>query len=363
MTVNLLAAFKNWYGFIIGSGMVICIIIAYFMNKSRGYYKDLVFDVAIICIPLAIVGARFYYIFFDGLEKGFETWTFRRIIGLEDDGLRGLAIYGGLIGAVVGGIIVRALNRRKREEDQVTFIQMLDLFFCLIILGQAIGRWGNFANGEAYGNIVTNPKWQWFPYAVFIKDESLWHQATFFYESFWDLIGFGLLMYLYMGKRKSFDGFTFSIYCIWYGAGRAVIEGMRTDSLYLGPLRVSQWLSVVIVILGLVIIGVHVYNARKNGKKVFIHVDEELLSAEYYGYEKTILYKRRFFPDWIREHGGAAKEAEASLAEEETDSTPFLAEPATEKQDIDEDIDYAAKAEELLNEAPLEGEVPKTDKD
>lgn len=282
----------NWYGFLIASGMVIDIVIAYFLAKKRGYYSDLVFDIVIISIPLAIVGARAYYIIFDVIGGGSEwsDWTFRRVIGL-DGGLAGLAIYGGLIGAVIGGAIVAALQKRRKEGQRVTFLQMADLAFTVIILGQAIGRWGNFANGEAYGLEITNPALQWFPIAVNIN--GVYHMATFFYESMWDLIGFFLLLWLYNGRRKSFDGFVLYAYCIWYGIGRAVIEGLRTDSLWLveGVVRVSQLLSILLVVFGVVMIIAHMYRARTRGLRPFILVPVDQLDYTYFGYDKSQLSK------------------------------------------------------------------------
>lgn len=288
----------NWYGFLIGSGMVICIIIAYFMSKKRGYYPDLVFDISICCIPCAIVGARLYYIIFDVIANPDAHWTFTKIIGLEG-GLSGLAIYGGLIGACLGSLIVLAIRRKKPDYDKVTFMQMADLAFPVIFLGQAIGRWGNFANQEAYGNPVTNPSLQWFPYAVYIDAEDGWYQATFFYESMWNLIGFGLLMFLYLGRRKSFDGFVFSCYCIWYGLGRFMIEGLRSDSLWLVPgvVRVSQLVSAILFVFGIAYIVVHAYRARNAEKRPFLLVPESELSSEFYGYEKSILYLRTLRPE------------------------------------------------------------------
>lgn len=289
MHISALLSSFNWYGFLIGSGMVVCIVIAYFLSVKRGYYSDLVFDIVIICIPLAIIGARLYYVIFDVIDGG--QWTFKKILGLEGGGLAGLAIYGGLIGAVLGGFIVAALQKRRKEGQRVTFIQMADLAFTVIILGQAIGRWGNFANGEAFGTEVTNPAWQWFPFAVNI--DGVYHLATFFYESLWDLIGFFVLLWLYAGRRKSFDGFVLSAYCIWYGFGRFFIEGMRTDSLWLipGVVRVSQLVSAIIFVFGLAYILAHMYRARSRSLKPFILVPVEQLDAAYFEYEKSQLSK------------------------------------------------------------------------
>ena len=288
----------NWYGFLIGTGMVICIVISYFNATKRGYYKDLVFDIAIICIPLAIFGARLYYVVFDTSH----TWTFKEFFGFNEDGswngFSGLAIYGGLIFAVLGGVIVHFWKRKKPPQEKATFLQMADLAFVVIFLGQAIGRWGNFANQEAFGNFVSNPKLQWFPYAVKIdsfhapsETGAGWYQATFFYESLPNLIGFGIMMWLYNGKRQSFDGFLLSFYLIWYGIVRVIVEGFRSDSLYIKntPIRVSQALSAVLIVVGLAIILTHVYLARTKGKKPFILVEHDKLCDDYYGYDKSIL--------------------------------------------------------------------------
>lgn len=295
---NIFSAFQfNWYGFLIAAAMVVGIFVAYKLAAMRDYNDNLVFLVAVICIPLAIVGARAYYIIFDiiGGESSASYWTFGRILGFENGkyvGLEGLAIYGGLIGSMCGAVIVYLIIMKKEPSERVSFFQMLDLFFILIILGQAIGRWGNFANDEAHGALVENPSWQWFPYA-YTRDGVHWYQATFFYESFCNLIGFGIMLYLYIGKKKSFDGFIFSFYCIWYGIVRAIIEGFRTDSLYLipGVLRVSQLLSIIIIFVGIAIIVFHIVKAKKSNKKIFIMVPLKNLSEEYYGFDKCYLTK------------------------------------------------------------------------
>ena len=117
----------------------------------------------------------------------------------------------------------------------------------LVILGQAIGRWGNFFNGEAYGYPVQSAFWQFFPVAVQV--DGVWHLATFFYESCWDLAGFIVLWRYRLRARRAGD--VFFLYLLWYGAGRTIIEGLRTDSLMLGPIRVSQLLSLALCLCGL----------------------------------------------------------------------------------------------------------------
>lgn len=286
----------NPYGAIIGSGMILCIVLAFFMAKKRGYDTDNVFTVALVCIPLAILMARTYYVVTDVIAG--KSWTIGQFFGFSTSGefvgFAGLAIYGGLLGGILGAVIVRLFNKRKPIEKQMTFMQMADMYFCLIILGQAIGRWGNFANGEAYGQLITNPAWQWWPFAVEV-DGNYYH-ATYFYESMWNLIGFGLLQWFYNGKRKSFDGFYFSFYCMWYGFIRFWIEILRSDSMYFGSIKANQLISAIIFLLGLGILIYHIVMAKRAGKKPFLFVKEEEIGPEYYGYEKSFFYVKTLFP-------------------------------------------------------------------
>lgn len=332
----------NWYGFLIGSGMVICIVLAYFMAKSRKFYGDFVFDIAVCCIPLAIVGARLGYIIFDitGGNSTLADWPIQKILGLDGNGLSGLMIYGGLIAAALGSLIVVLLQKRKPEYERATWFEMADLGFTLIILGQVIGRWGNFANQEAYGNIVLDKSLQWFPYAVFIEGKGAWFQATFFYESMWNLIGFAFLMWSYNGKRKSFNGFNFAVYCIWYGFGRFFIEGLRSDSLWLVPgvIRVSQLISIAIFIVGIAIIAYHLIMAKRVGKKPLLFVMKNELSKEFYGYEKTIFYRSTLISDEERQKKERERKAPVEPNFDEVDDSDkyWEIEHSEEKENKDE---------------------------
>lgn len=285
---------SNLYGLMIGIGAVGAILTAYFIAKKRGYYDDIVFDLVLCCIPLGIIGARVYYIVFDIIaNNNAAEWTAARIFGFEG-GLRGIAIYGAIIGGAIGAVLLWLINRALYKRDpvkyghrNVTLLQIIDIGLCVVLLGQGIGRWGNFFNQEAYGNFVTDPALQHFPYAVYIDAQSAWHQATFFYESVWDILGFALLVWAYAGKFKSFDGFISCGYCVFYGLGRMMIEGLRTDSLWLipGTVRVSQLLSAILVFVGLAAIVAHIIVAIKKGKQPFIFVSQEDLSDEYLGYD------------------------------------------------------------------------------
>ena len=131
-------------------------------------------------------------------------------------------------------------------------LNFLDLIIPSLVLGQVIGRWGNFTNQEAFENIVTDSARQFFPYAVFVEELGEWHQATFFYESAWNLCL--LIIMLIVSRKPHKRGLLLCLYLISYGLGRLLIEGLRTDSLYIFPgLRVSQILSLILVIVGFIL--------------------------------------------------------------------------------------------------------------
>ena len=217
------------YGLLIASAMALSVFLCSRQEKRLGLPKDLTYDLALWVIPAGVIGARLYYVAFQ--------WDMYRqnplsILYIWEGGL---AIYGGVIG---GALAVFAFSRTRH----VPFGTLADMIAPALILSQAIGRWGNFFNGEAYGRLIENPALQWFPLAVNV--DGAWHMATFFYESLWDLLGF-LVLWL-TRKKTARPGNLFLLYLIWYGLGRAFIEGLRTDSLMLGPLRVSQVLSILL---------------------------------------------------------------------------------------------------------------------
>ena len=217
------------YGLLIACGMALSVFLCSRQEKCLGLPKDLTYDLALWVIPAGVIGARLYYVAFQ--------WDMYRnnplsILYIWEGGL---AIYGGVVGGVLA---VFAFSKIKKAP----FGKLADMIAPALILSQAIGRWGNFFNGEAYGRLIENPALQWFPLAVNVGGE--WHMATFFYESVWDFIGFWVL---WLNRKKTTaSGNLFLLYLVWYGLGRAFIEGLRTDSLMLGPLRVSQVLSVLL---------------------------------------------------------------------------------------------------------------------
>lgn len=232
-----------WYAIIVTSGIVAGILLGGFLAKKKGYTFEMLIDLMLLALPMAIIFARLYYVAFEWERYAGD---FMKIIAIWEGGL---AIYGGVIGALLAALIFS-------KWKKVPFGDILDIGAPGLILGQAIGRWGNFVNQEAFGNVITNPSMQWFPYGVYIERLGEWHQATFFYESAWNLIVLAVLLWYW--KRAKHKGNVFVMYLVMYGIGRFFIEGLRTDSLWLVPgvIRVSQLLSAVLVIGGIIYLAV-----------------------------------------------------------------------------------------------------------
>ena len=233
------------YAILIVTGMVLAVLYMRCQEKRLGLPKDTALDMALWAIPAGIIGARLYYVAFTWDLYAPDPLSILKIWN------GGLAIYGGIIGGFLG---VLFLSRKKK----LPLMKLMDMAAPAVILGQAVGRWGNFFNGEAYGRLITDPKWCFFPYGVQV--DGAWYQATFFYESVWDLLGF-LLLHLVRKKMRA-DGDLLFLYFAFYGVGRAFIEGLRSDSLWWGPFRVSQVLSLALAVAGLAVLAVRERNAR-----------------------------------------------------------------------------------------------------
>jgi len=246
------------YGITSALSYLLGIIIACLIAKRRKLKSDDILTLACYVIPFAVIGARLYFVIFNANQ--FDS--FGDIFNLRQGGL---AFYGGLIGGAIAVLIYCLIHKKN-------FLAILDIVAPAMILSQALGRWGNFFNQEAYGYPVTNPNLQWFPFAVNIDHclqadctcaGSGWHLATFFYESLWNTLSFCVLMLLLYKANFKRNGMVACYYLVLYGTGRMIIEGLRTDSLYLGPLRVSQLLSAIFVILGLTIIIINACTKKK----------------------------------------------------------------------------------------------------
>lgn len=235
-----------WYGIILAVAMLAGMFLCMKQAKRFGFTEDHVMDVVLWAAPCCILGARTYYVLFylDLYRNADGSLNWGDMIAIWDGGL---AIYGAVIVAV---IVVFLYTRAKKLK----FGALTDLGAMGLILGQCIGRWANFINREAFGGLTELP-WRmrlWTSASEYIEVH-----PTFFYESMWNLVGL-LLMLFVVTKGRRFDGENTWFYFLWYGLGRAWIEGLRTDSLYLfdwtflgEPIRVSQALSTVMVVVAL----------------------------------------------------------------------------------------------------------------
>ncbi len=224
----------RFYGVLMALGVLLGVLLASRREKRVGVPPETTLNLALIAVPISIVCARLYYVAFE--------WDMYRgdLLSILNVRRGGLAIYGAVIGGVIAGLIY---SRWKK----VGFWRLADLAAPSLALGQSIGRWGNFLNEEAYGIAIANPKYQFFPAAVYIAEDGAWHAATFFYESMWCFL---ILAFLLFAERKRFfrrSGDIFLWYAFLYALERGAVEGLRTDSLYWGTVRVSQLLSLLVI--------------------------------------------------------------------------------------------------------------------
>nr|MDD6335154.1 prolipoprotein diacylglyceryl transferase [bacterium] len=255
----------RWYGIVIALGALLAIVIASRLAPRRGIKADCIFDVALLAIPMGVIGGRLYYVLF---ELDYYLSHPEEIIRFWEGGM---AIYG----AVIGGLIAVIIYAKWKK---INLWRMTDCIVVGLVLAQCIGRWGNFFNQEAYGNPVINPALQFFPYAVFIDARNMWYQATFFYESAWDFLVFLALLWYFNGctfrrqgalQKPQAEGVpakklrpryyprvgnVTALYFGLYGLGRTFIELLRSDSLMWGPIRVSSMLSLLLVIAASIVL-------------------------------------------------------------------------------------------------------------
>ena len=217
-----------YYGLIIAVGLILAIGYACRCSKEFGLTEDDVVDGALWVTPFAIVCARIYYVAFSWEDYAANPIS---VLYIWEGGI---ASYGGVIGAIVCMAVFSKVRKLK-------LLAVLDVILMVFLLGQSIGRWGNFMNREAFGAATDS----FFRMGLFNEKTGGWeyYHPTFLYESLWNLIGFIVLASV-CGKRK-YDGQIALCYAAWYGLGRSMIEGLRVDSLWWGPFRVSQLLAAV----------------------------------------------------------------------------------------------------------------------
>lgn len=221
----------HWYGIILALATLLGITLAFFEAKRQGIDANHVLDMVIVAIPMAIMFARAYYVVFNW---GYYSNNPSEIIAIWHGGI---AIHGSILGGMLAVYVMCRLRKIK-------FGKILDIFAPSLILGQAIGRWGNFVNQEAYG-YETN-----LPWAMYI--DGAYRHPTFLYESLWNFAVFLLL--LRYKKLKRPEGRVFLVYAVSYSLGRLIVEGFRTDSLMLGNIRVAQLVSCIVIVAGLLLI-------------------------------------------------------------------------------------------------------------
>ncbi len=227
-----------FYGIIIAAGLMLAVLYALRRSKSFGLKEDDILDGVLWVTPFAILCARIYYCAFAWEEYAADPISVLYIWN------GGIAIYGGVLGAIAGVLVFCRIKK-------IPVATVLDIVLLGFLIGQFIGRWGNFMNREAFGapteafcrmglyNTVTG-QWEYY-------------HPTFLYESLWNMAGFVLLHFL--SKRRQYDGQIALGYAAWYGLGRCIIEGLRMDSLYWGPFRVSQWLAGISCVAALAVLA------------------------------------------------------------------------------------------------------------
>ena len=244
----------RWYGLIICLGMLLAVAYVIFRGRQKSITMDDVIDIALVIIPCGIVGARLYYVImeFDRYlytDGGFWKNLGQTLLNIVSVWEGGLAIYGGII---AGGIALVCVAKKKK----LNVFQILDMVAPAVMIGQILGRWGNFFNGEAHGGeteiFCRMGLWE--------NGEQIFVHPTFLYESLWNLVGFVIANLLY--RKKKFEGEIFFFYIAWYGFGRMIIEQLRTDSLMVGVFRISQVVGFVCFIVGTVCIIVFANRAR-----------------------------------------------------------------------------------------------------
>ncbi len=243
----------HFYGIIIALGLLLAVLYGWKRSKEFGIKADDLTDGVLWIVPFAIICARLYYCAFQWDQYAADPISILYIWN------GGLAIYGGVIGAVIGVTVHCIVKKTKLPA-------LLDLVALGFLIGQCLGRWGNFFNREAFGSETD----------VFIKmglfnsvtQQWEYHHPTFLYESLWNLLGFIGLHFL--SKKRQYDGQIALGYVAWYGLGRALIEGLRTDSLWWGPFRVSQLLAAVSCFAAVVVLMFMMFR-KHDPEKLFVN--------------------------------------------------------------------------------------------
>ncbi|MBQ7444828.1 MAG: prolipoprotein diacylglyceryl transferase [Clostridia bacterium] len=323
----------HMYGIVICLGMVLCLVLGMRRAESYGISRNDLMDYFIWALPISIVGARLYYVIFSLDYYSKNPWEIIKIWN------GGLAIYGAVIAIVIVAVVATKVKKRS-------LLHLLDFAMPYIMLGQGIGRWGNFFNQEAYGSETNTIFGMTGNVISKTMGDKLVH-PTFLYESVWCILGFVFIV-IYRKKFQKKVGEITALYMIVYGAERALVEGLRTDSLMLKigsvDIRVSQWLSVALVVLGIALF----IDAKVRGKKL-TDVIEDANERGIVGVKKA---KKEETGDTEEEESSLSRAA-AILAEKPEDGAE---EPDPETEEADEDSE--AEESETEPEPEPEAEEP-----
>ena len=340
-----------WYGIIICLGIFAGF--AYFAYRAgrAGISFDDILDITLITVVSAIVGARLYFIIFFGgfVETGGTFWenlggTLYNIIAIWNGGL---AIYGGIIG---GAIAVYFVSKHKK----IGFFKLADMVVPGVMLGQLIGRWGNFCNGEAFGSETTLP-WRMGLCNSHTGYQTLYVHPTFLYESLWNLIGF-ILINIFYQKRK-YHGEVTLWYFAWYGLGRGFIELLRTDSLMIGSVRVSSLLSFLLFFAAIPLFFI----LRKKYKKLSAEGRIEFLEVVTIPLLLGMHHKKSIISDAeksdmsesiLENPGNAGFDTEETPTEDDVDETEGDTVSSVEKEqaDVEKDLPQTPENEEKTDD-------------
>lgn len=323
-----------WYGIIIAIGVVVAFIYAMKRASQFGLIADYVFDVVFVAIIFGFIGARAYYCIF--IDNEINFFDLRH---------GGLGIYGGIILAAVAAAVMCKIRK-------VNLPSLFDMGGLGLLIGQCIGRWGNFVNQEAYGAPTAgNLPWGMTGTIIINQPEVVQKQAEldaagagiyalvhpcFLYESLWCLLGF-LVLHFYSKKLRSFDGEVFLLYVMWYGFGRFFIEGLRTDSLMLGDFKVSQIVAATSFVIALVIFIFCKVN-KTTAKGYVMYKNTELCSdrIEEYNRRQMVLEEKAKAKKAMKH---AEQVAPSILAEDEKDEEANPAEDNALKKEENENAD------------------------
>ncbi|MBR3714463.1 MAG: prolipoprotein diacylglyceryl transferase [Clostridia bacterium] len=325
----------RWYGVIIVCGIVAAFVYTYLHAKRHGLILDDLIDLTLSAVIPGVIGARAYYVFFDYLKNPQNYSEFIDFIAVWNGGL---AIYGGLIFGVIGVVIALKIKKMR-------VLTLLDSGFPGVLLAQAIGRWGNFFNMEAYG---AETNWFCRMKLSYESGTAIYVHPTFLYESLWNLLGCIILSLLF--KKRKFDGQIFLMAVSWYGFGRMFIEGLRQDSLYIGDFRVSQVLAFLLFVASLILIIVMLIKNRERHVARCIYTAKSAKYTVYevedgkdpdYDYDMNMLYAKK--TDKAEEHAEAQTSTEDDSADEAT------SEEASEELTQSDTDDSSNEAEEDTN--------------